>query len=171
MKKCQIRCWNPLGQGPVPRAAKAFQKLQFKNQVSTYMHNIYLNKLSLTCYNAAIDQIPPRPKPKVLGKVYRVKGIPEEYGIDETKAILRLQLNSNESTKINIRSLAISEHRGEKVSVVEFTPEPVGLGSGKDQWPYNIEMADERKIGITIDTHFRGLTVLRSPSRKDHNLE
>jgi hypothetical protein len=107
----------------------------------------------------------------VHGRVYRVKGIPEEYGIDDTKTMLRLGLHLNESTKINIRSLAISEHRGEKVSVVEFTPEPTCLASGRDQWPYNIEMPDERKIGITVDTHFRGLTVLRSPSSKDHNIE
>ena len=107
----------------------------------------------------------------MLGKVYRVKGIPEEYRIDNTKTMLRLGLDLNESTKINIRSLAISEYHVEKVSVVEFTPEPADLASGKDQWSYNIEMPDKRKIVITIDTHFRGLTVLRSPSSEDHNLE
>lgn len=107
----------------------------------------------------------------MLGKVYRVKGIPEEYGTEDTIKMLRLALDLNESTKISIRSLAISEHPAEKVSVVEFKPEPASLADGKDQWPYNIEMSDERKIGITIDTHFRGLTVLRSPIVENHEVE
>ena len=122
---------------------------------------------SLTPNNTTGDEIPP-PKPKVIGKVYRVRGIPEDYGDEETAIMLRRGLTLNESTKITIRSLAMSEYRGQKVSVVELKPEPSKFAGEDGQWSIHSEM-DGRIMDLTMDTHFRGLTVLRSPS--NHNLE
>jgi hypothetical protein len=110
--------------------------------------------------------------PPVVGMVYRVKGIPEDYGNDKTTTMLKELLKiDDDTTKIKIRTLATSEHYGEKVSVVQFMPEPRELASG-EHWFFNYgDKPDGGPIDITIDTHFRGLTVLTSPSNGVHKLE
>lgn len=111
-------------------------------------------------------------KPKVVGMVYRVKGIPEDYGKDKTTAMLKELLKiDDDTTEIKIRSLATSEHEGEKVSVVQFTPKPDELASGEQWFFHHGDKPDGGSIGITIDSHFRGLTVLTSPSNGVHKLE
>jgi hypothetical protein len=110
------------------------------------------------------------PKKTRLDLVFRVQGIPEEQSEEGTKVLLRDLLCLNADTKIEIRSLAMSEYRGQKIAVVGFNPVPDLLLTG-NEWNPILENRNPKQPKITIDNHFQGLTILFSPDKSVHTFE
>jgi hypothetical protein len=117
------------------------------------------------------DQKPTGTK-RISDRAFRVKGIPSEYNKNDTVRFLKSKLNLDDSTLVNIRSLANSHERRAKVAVVSFDYLPADLESdnpGKEHWSLY-----ENTVGndLTIDNHFRGLTILYAPEDgNDHKIE
>jgi hypothetical protein len=125
-------------------------------------------------HHGSTDQsLPPIPSdPEIPGKAYRVNGIPESCEKDDAISLLRLVLRLDRDIEIDIRSLATSQHPGEKVMVVEFTSTPPAFSRGIEEWNTKFKLPNGESINFTIDTHFKGLTVLHSPENDEaHNLE
>jgi hypothetical protein len=98
------------------------------------------------------------------------------------RLVLGLQPNPRgDNSDVQIKSLAISPDYKSKTATVDFGTPPACLSldrPDRDEWSFNIpaietnaendEGNDEdlipRTPTITIDTHFKGITTLRSPS-------
>ncbi|KFY22657.1 hypothetical protein V493_06435 [Pseudogymnoascus sp. VKM F-4281 (FW-2241)] len=113
---------------------------------------------------------------------YRVTGIPIDYKQKQVKALLQtaLQLDKAE-TSVKLRSIAISPNRKTKVATVSFTNRPILLPPRADrEWHFPIftesnssaddddDIIPQEQI-ITVDSHFKGITVLRSFSKVDEH--
>jgi hypothetical protein len=128
------------------------------------------------------------PKPKTHTKrdtVYRVRGIPIQYGVVETQELLSSVCKVG-ADMVVIGSLATSPHRDEKVATVSFLELPSVLESEtQDEWSFefslNTSLQDSSNppIGagwnvlyLLIDTHFRGFTPFSSfKSQSEHKME
>lgn len=118
--------------------------------------------------------------------IYRARGLPGNFNRQDTvNLILTLfKLESNNSPP-RIRSLAKTHDGRMMVATLSFRISPAEL-SGRDsnEWSFDItnflhelraEDEDNRSMRqsrtLTIDDHFRGLTVLSYPSPSDHMVE
>jgi hypothetical protein len=113
-------------------------------------------------------------------RVYRVQGIPIRFTIEEVGSLLRSVLDPEESSSVEIRSLAIYHNQTAQVATVSFavTPLPLSpsrLGPDMDYWSFKYrygEGTEHRNCKISFDIHFRGLTILKSfPNSKDYKIE
>jgi hypothetical protein len=121
-------------------------------------------------------------------KTYRIRGIPFEYRIRQLQELLRsvLRLDGTRSP-IQIRSMAISSNRKTKIATVNFKIPPACLLSNRNEWSFEIPNANgsdaendnddnddiiPQASTITIDTHFNGITILRSfQNVSEHKIE
>ena len=118
-------------------------------------------------------------------KTCRVRGIPSNCKLKDVKNILQTILKAEDPpTTKQIRSLALSPDRKTKTATVDFESLPTCLHPGNTQWAFELpegydtnDSEDEDDIisgspRITIDTHFKGLTILRSfKNVSDHKIE
>lgn len=104
---------------------------------------------------------------------YRVRGIRLEQTNDDLMSFLKRKLDLEDAVVGRIKSLAVS-HTGEsKVAVVSLKPRPICLSTpGKEEWIFGPESGDDDDTHITVDTHFRGVTVFYAPSQgTPHTIE
>ncbi|KFY14696.1 hypothetical protein V492_02454 [Pseudogymnoascus sp. VKM F-4246] len=117
--------------------------------------------------------------------VYRVTGIPIDYKQKQVKALLQTVLQLDKAgNSAKLRSIAISPNRKSKVVTVCFSCRPTLLPSRTDgEWHFPIPTENNGGNGsseddddiipqeqiITIDSHFKGITVLRSFSKLDEH--
>lgn len=118
--------------------------------------------------------------------VYRVRGLPWEISIQQVGDLVStlFKLESDTSAP-QIRSLARAPNGRTMMATLSFRTIPAELSGGnKTEWPFDITnfqhklQAEHEDIGctprsftLTIDDHFRGLTILSSPSPSDHKVE
>ncbi|OBT69998.1 hypothetical protein VE03_00646 [Pseudogymnoascus sp. 23342-1-I1] len=117
--------------------------------------------------------------------VYRVTGIPIEYKQKQVKALLQTVLQLDKAgNSAKLRSIAISPNRKTKVATVCFSYRPTPLPERANrEWHFPIptennsgnsspdeddDIIPQEQI-ITIDSHFKGITVLRSFSNLDEH--
>jgi hypothetical protein len=124
--------------------------------------------------NVIVEEPPPK-----NDHIYRVQGIPIEFEIGDVEKLLRSALNLEKLSSIEFRSLAIHHQKLDQVATVSFDPTPpLFLPSipraKKDNWRYTYSYgkgSERRNRTISFDTHFKGLTVLRSCPSSDHRIE
>ncbi|KAJ9209322.1 hypothetical protein DTO166G4_9085 [Paecilomyces variotii] len=96
---------------------------------------------------------------------YRIRGIGLEQSSENLMSFLRQKLNLEANVVGRVKSFAVS-HKGEsKVAVISLKPRPMCLSTpGREEWIFGPESEDDDTL-ITVDTHFRGVTVLYAPSQ------
>ncbi|KAI9893550.1 MAG: hypothetical protein M1814_006346 [Vezdaea aestivalis] len=106
-------------------------------------------------------------------KTFRVQGIPLGFGRAQVKELLN-SIPEMEYSKIEIGSLAKEAGREIQTATATFESIPQDFGPDKNQWELttvprrtlasNDDSSDgnEHQVLITIDTHFRGITTLKS---------
>lgn len=123
-----------------------------------------------------------------MNSVYRVTGIPIDYKQKQIKALLQTALELDEAGgTVKLRSIAISPNRKTKVVTVCFSCRPELLPPrASREWHFSIptennggnsstfdddDIVPQEQI-ITVDSHFKGITVLRSFRKLDeHKIE
>lgn len=121
-------------------------------------------------------------RPSSSDKVYRVRGIPNNYNWQKTKETLNSILGlSDIHQSLILGSLATSPYRPEKVATISFREIPLCLQKG-DEWSFRLFDSRQRDTDdiddpsqspqIVIDSHFRDFTPLRTfESKSDHTIE
>ncbi|KFX90596.1 hypothetical protein V490_06374 [Pseudogymnoascus sp. VKM F-3557] len=115
---------------------------------------------------------------------YRVTGIPIGYKQKQIKALLQAVLQLDKAgNSVKLRSIAIGLNRKTKVAIVCFNCRPRLLPPRADgEWHFPIpeentgnssaddddDIITQEQI-ITVDSHFKGITVLRSFSKLDEH--
>jgi uncharacterized DUF497 family protein len=116
---------------------------------------------------------------------YRVTGIPIDYKLKQVKSLLQTVLQLDKAgNSVKLRSIAISPNRKTKVATVCFSCRPTLLPPRADgEWHFPIpaennggnssdddddDIIPQEQI-ITVDSHFKGITVLRSFSKLDEH--
>jgi hypothetical protein len=136
------------------------------------------NSHSLSSLNAKESQV-----------TYRVRGIPREYTWKRVQGLLSsvLQLGGTQGA-VQVRSIATSLDQKSKMATVDFTNRPACFSSDRNEWSFEIPEVDSgdaqnkdidddddiipRAPTITIDTHFKGITILRSfKNVSEHKVE
>jgi hypothetical protein len=123
---------------------------------------------------------------KISQVTYRVRGIPLEYKLRQVQELLRsvLGLDAARGT-VQVKSIAISPNQKTKMATVNFQNPPPCLSSDRKEWSFEIpdvdnsdaESDDDDDIipkapTITIDSHFRGITIFRSfKNVAEHKIE
>jgi hypothetical protein len=118
--------------------------------------------------------------------VYRVRGLPWEISSQQIGDLVSILFKLESDTSApRIRSLAKAPDGRTMVATLSFRTIPAELSGGNEnEWsfditnfPRNLE-AEYEDIGrprrsrtLTIDDHFRGLTILSSPPSSDHKVE
>ncbi|OOQ85830.1 hypothetical protein PEBR_24007 [Penicillium brasilianum] len=93
---------------------------------------------------------------------YRVRGIRLEYAVPDLLTYLGRKLGIEPTVVGRVKALATSQ-TGDKVAVVAWRPQPACLSTpGKDEWDFG-PTSDDDDLHITVDTHFRGVSILYSP--------
>jgi hypothetical protein len=86
---------------------------------------------------------------------------------DEVKVFLQNKLKLKTCITVSIKSLAVSHTQQAQVAVVSFKPRPECLvPCEEEEWEFGPNFWDDDPddvTHITIDTHFRGVTVLYCP--------
>lgn len=102
---------------------------------------------------------------------YRVRGIKPEHAGPSLLSYLSHKLGIEPTIVGRVKTLATSQ-TGDKVAVIAWRPQPACLSTaGKDEWDFG-PTSDDDDIHITVDTHFRGVTILYSPPPElPHTLE
>ncbi|KFY62216.1 hypothetical protein V497_02506 [Pseudogymnoascus sp. VKM F-4516 (FW-969)] len=118
---------------------------------------------------------------------YRVTGIPIDYKQKKVKALLQTVLQLDKAgNSVKLRSIAISPNRKTKVATVCFSCRPTLLPPrAGGEWHFPIpedntgnssaddddDIIPQEQI-ITVDSHFKGITVLRSFSKlEEHKID
>ncbi|KFZ08657.1 hypothetical protein V501_05861 [Pseudogymnoascus sp. VKM F-4519 (FW-2642)] len=116
---------------------------------------------------------------------YRVTGIPIDYKQKQVKSLLQTVLQLDKAgNSVKLRSIAISPNRRTRVATVCFSCLPILLPPKADgEWHFPIptennsensstddddDIIPQEQI-ITVDSHFKGITVLRSFSKLDEH--
>ncbi|KFY26104.1 hypothetical protein V493_04270 [Pseudogymnoascus sp. VKM F-4281 (FW-2241)] len=111
--------------------------------------------------------------------VYRVRGLPVEISDDQVTDFISRVLGL-ESDLPQIRSLAQNLDGRTTVATLSFQKLPVELSGDRHEWSFDIDAPGasneshgrlHRKIKLTIDDHFVGLTVLSCPPPSDHHVD
>ncbi|KFY64655.1 hypothetical protein V496_03120 [Pseudogymnoascus sp. VKM F-4515 (FW-2607)] len=125
------------------------------------------------------------PDKNAANVAYRVTGIPIDYKQKQVKALLQTALQLDKAgNSVKLRSIAISPNRKTKVATVCFNCRPTLLPPrANEEWHFPIptesnsgnssaddddDIIPQEQI-ITIDSHFKGITVLRSFSKLDEH--
>lgn len=122
---------------------------------------------SIGITNPGFTRPPMSPETAPLSQVtkdldYRVRGIKLEHAVPDLLTYLSRKLGIEPTVVGRVKALATSQ-TGDKVAVVAWRPQPACLSTpGKDEWEFG-PTSNEDEIYITVDTHFRGVTVLYSP--------
>ncbi len=113
--------------------------------------------------------------------VFRLRGLPLRFGQKDALEMLSKHFGlSDDHHKPKIRSFAEPPDGEKNVAIICFQklPDQLKIGEGRDEWTFQManplsisDVADGRKLGITIDNHFRGLTVLSCPTVQEHDVE
>ncbi|KAJ5480917.1 hypothetical protein N7539_006811 [Penicillium diatomitis] len=104
----------------------------------------------------------PKTLPLVKDLDYRVRGIKLEQTGTNILSYLSSKLGIESTIVGRVKALATSQN-GDKVAVVAWRPQPKCLSApGKDEWEFG-PTSDDDTLHITVDTHFRGVTILYSP--------
>ena len=121
---------------------------------------------------------------------YRVRGIPLEYKPKKVQEFLRSVLELNGTRRdVQVRSMAISPDQKTKMATVNFKIPPARFSSDRNEWLFenpdddssdaeNDDNDDDDDFipkaspTISIDTHFKGITILRSfKNVSEHKVE
>jgi len=114
---------------------------------------------------------------------YRVRGIPLEYKPKRLQELLRSVLERDGTRDaVQVRSMAISPDRKTKMATVNLKNPPACFSLNKSEFSFEIpdvDIGDEddddiipKAPTITIDTHFNGITILRSfKNVSEHKIE
>lgn len=113
----------------------------------------------------AISPVSPPKQPgpsaaKVLD--YRVRGINLDCSRERLLSFLHNKLNLEPEVIGRIKSLATDYTSNSQVAVISWRPRPACLSVPNDEWIFG-PSSDDDDIHITVDTHFRGVTILYSP--------
>ncbi|RDW88650.1 hypothetical protein BP6252_00682 [Coleophoma cylindrospora] len=117
--------------------------------------------------------------------VYRVRGLPREISMQEAIHLVSLHCKVRDRNSLRIRSLAPALDGLSKVATLSFSQIPATLsGHNKNEWSfditdfvYNLQSESEadgrilQKYTLSIDDHFCGLTVLKSPEPLCHQVD
>lgn len=118
--------------------------------------------------------------------VYRVRGLPGELSSQQISDLVStLFKQDSDCSTPQIRSLAQAPDGRTMVATLSFRTIPTELSGGDEhEWPFDVPdfprnlQAENEDIGrtrqnriLTIDDHFRGLTILSSPPPSDHKVE
>lgn len=115
-------------------------------------------------------------------KVYRVRGLPNDYNAERTKRVLNAVLGLCKTDGVlKLGSLASSPYRSEKVGTISFREIPPCLQRG-NEWSFKLPDPEQPDTDdhddclpspqIVIDSHFRDFTPLRTfESESDHTIE
>jgi hypothetical protein len=134
------------------------------------------------------SHLSPPSNAKKLQVTYRVRGIPLEYTMKKMLELLRLVLELDGPRRdVRVRSLAIGPNQKTKMATVDFKTPPTCFASNRNEWSFEIpdvDSSDAENDGnddddiipkgptITIDTHFKGITILRSfKNVSEHKIE
>jgi hypothetical protein len=145
-----------------------------RGQKNTSISNSHLSPFS----NAKRSQV-----------TYRVRGIPREYNAKRVQELLSsiLELDGTRGA-VQIRSIAISLNQKTKIATVDFKNPPAWFSLDRNEWSFEIPDVDSsdaknddtdddddiipKAPTITIDTHFKGITMLRSfKNISEHKIE
>jgi hypothetical protein len=136
------------------------------------------------------SHISPHSDAKMSQVTYRVQGVPLEYMSKKVQELLRsvLELNGPRHD-VQVRSIAIAPNQKTKMATVNFKIPPACFSSDRNEWSFEIPNVDSsdaendddddddediipKAPTITIDTHFKGITVLRSfKNISEHKIE
>lgn len=137
----------------------------------------YYQKTSLsTSETQQTNSIDQRLNSKDSQQIFRVEGV---FTISSLRSDLRshTELQLEPEVEILVRSFVAKANNSNSVAAVSFTKIPAKLCNG-DQW--ELTMKSEKKVDlnavdsksrVTIDNHFRGLTILVSPKADEHKVE
>jgi len=123
-----------------------------------------------------------------LQVTYRVRGIPREYKLNKVQGLLQSVLKLvGTGRDVEVRSIAISPDQKTKMATVNFKTRPACFSSDMNEWSFEIPDVDNidaknddnddddiipKTPTITIDTHFKGITILRSfKNVSEHTIE
>lgn len=118
------------------------------------------------------DKHIPTAAPKDLD--YRVKGIKLNCDSNELPFFLKRKLKLSDDIKIRVKSLAINHNGSFKVAVVALRPRPERFSSPvPGEWIIDDDedSSDPDRARLTVDIHFRGITVLYAPEDCHYNIE
>ncbi|KAJ5820318.1 hypothetical protein N7474_005909 [Penicillium riverlandense] len=110
-------------------------------------------------------RISPPPPPSVETKYpdYRIRGIDPDCQSSDLLSFIGRKLDLEPSIVGRVKSLAISYTGESKVAVISLKPTPACLSTeGRDEWIFG-PTSENDDTHITVDTHFRGVTVLYAP--------
>jgi hypothetical protein len=122
---------------------------------------------------------------------YRVRGIPLEYTLKKVQEFLRSVFELDGTRRdVQIRSMAISPDQKTKMATVNFKIPPARFSSDRNEWSFEIPDVDSSDAEnddnddddddfipkasptVSIDTHFKGITILRSfKNVSEHKIE
>ena len=106
---------------------------------------------------------------------YRIKGIKMSCDIKDLPSLLRRKLKLADDVDIRVKSLAVNHTRESKVAVVALRPRPERFSKPEPgEWIVDDDDDDNQDIErdrLTIDRHFRGVTVLYAPEDRHYDIE
>jgi hypothetical protein len=136
------------------------------------------------------SHLPPPSNANKSQIAYRVRGIPLEYTLKKVQEFLRSVLELNGTRRdVQVRSMAISPDQKTKMATVNFKIPPARFSSDRHEWLFEIPDNDSSDAEnddndddddfipkasptISIDTHFKGITILRSFNNvSEHKIE
>jgi len=107
--------------------------------------------------------------------------------VNGVRELLRSVLGLQRNSDVQVGSLALSPDQNSKTATVDFATPPTCLPRDRDEWSFKIPAIEinaegdgddndedfiPRALTITIDTHFRGITTLKSFKKSsDHKIE
>ncbi|RDW94780.1 hypothetical protein BP5796_00543 [Coleophoma crateriformis] len=117
--------------------------------------------------------------------VYRVRGLPREISNKQIIDLVSSHCKVEDCNSLRIRSLAPAHDGHSTVATLSFSQIPAALsGYDENEWSfditdfvYNLQPESEadgrisRQYTLSIDDHFHGLTVLRSPEPLCHQVD
>lgn len=98
---------------------------------------------------------------------FRVRGLPPGCSKAEAETLVRssLQMESESSIRVFVRSLAQASGSNELTATVDFSTLPSAIASTADaryQQDFPVDRGEQDPLYLTFDTHFDGWTPLHS---------
>lgn len=132
---------------------------------------VIISLLTLSIYRWTLAQLMEKSKSekKVIPRentTFRVMGIPASWDRQQIYSFLQ---NQESITNVSIESLASDEHGGSQVATVTFGNAVFQHGPS---WSIPIPSeSNSRKLYLTIDKDFHGMTALYVPPLQHHQIE
>lgn len=109
---------------------------------------------------------------------FRVRGIPYAFDKAETEKHVKHALGLGTDAKMRIRSLAPEPYPSdEQMATVEFDTRPVLLSrdTSTREWSVSCDcdecISNENSVSLTLDSHFKDITVLHWPKEGKWEME